>query len=243
MAIPNNCCRKNVYAEFMAHKVELGRWVDYRAAKCLEELGSPIAFHHWHYDSSWNCYKPQAEVIELHVFSDASKSAYGLAAYLRIISNSEAFVSLQSSKSKVAALKLLSIPRLELAAMDLSSKISKHFIKESQFEYTSVHLWTDSMDVLFWLQSQPSRLVTFVANRCSSILENCPEASFYHVKSKDNPADIVSRGCSVNGLHSSALWWSGPVWDQTTIVSDPGVWGKVRSLRRLVWNQLFKGVE
>ena len=139
----------------------------------------------------WNCYKPQAEVIQLHVFSDASKSAYGSAGYLRIISNSEVFVSLQSSKSKVAPLELLSIRRLELAAMHLFSKIARHFIKESKFKYTSVHLWTDSMDVLFWLQSQPSRWITFVANQCSSILENCPVVSFYHSKSKENPADIV----------------------------------------------------
>ena len=99
MAIPNNCYRKSGYAKFMAHKVELGRWFDYRATKNLEELGKLIASHQWHYNSL-NYYNSQAEVVELHVFSDASKSAYGLAAYLRIISGGEVFVSLQSSKEQ-----------------------------------------------------------------------------------------------------------------------------------------------
>ena len=189
----------------------------------MEELGSPIAFHHWHYDSSWNCYKPQAEVIELHVFSDASKSAFESAGNLRIISNGELLVSLQLSKSKVAPLKLLSIPRLGLAAIHLFLKITKHFIIESKFKYISVHLWTDLLDVLFWLHSQPSRWIGFVANRCSSILENCPEVSFHHFKSKDNPTDIVLRGCSVNDLHSSALSWSGPAYLRESLLSWTGI--------------------
>ena len=100
----------------------------------------------------WNYFHPSAEVVETHFFADASKLAYGAALYLRVVHNGEVFVSLQTFKSKVARLKLLSIPRLELSAMHVTSKLAKHYTEKSGFNISSVHLWTDSMDVLFWLQ-------------------------------------------------------------------------------------------
>jgi len=33
-----------------------------------------------------------------------------------------------------------------------------------------------------------------------------------NVKSEDNPADIISRGCAHDGLKSNILWWEGPYW-------------------------------
>ena len=157
-----------------------------------------------------NHYTLRVEIVELHIFADACKSAYGSVVYLRVVYKGQVYITLLSSKSKVAPLKILSIPRLELAVMHLSSKLAKHYVKKSKVEFSSVHLWTDSMNVLFWLQGHPSRWVTFVANRCSAMIENCPYASFHHVKSKENPADIVLRGCSVNELRDSELWWNGP---------------------------------
>ena len=64
----------------------------------------------------WNRYTPTAETIELHGFADASKLAYGACLYLRIIQNGVVSVTLMTAKSKIAPLKPLSIPRLELSA-------------------------------------------------------------------------------------------------------------------------------
>ena len=64
----------------------------------------------------WSCYSPQTQVVEIHGFADASRDAYAAVIYLRVVQNSEVFVSLQIPKTHVAPIKTLSIPRLELCA-------------------------------------------------------------------------------------------------------------------------------
>lgn len=54
--------------------------------------------------------------VELHTFVDASENGYASVAYCRIRSNNNIIVSLVVSKTRVAPLKLASIPRLELMA-------------------------------------------------------------------------------------------------------------------------------
>ena len=55
--------------------------------------------------------------IQLHGFSDASEKAYGACLYLRSVDNQgKILCSLVCAKSRVAPLKSLSVPRLELCA-------------------------------------------------------------------------------------------------------------------------------
>ena len=75
-----------------------------------------------------------------------------------------------------------------------------------------MHLWTDSTGVLYWLQSHLSRWRPFVANRCASIHDDVPKALWQQVKTRDNPADVVSRGCTPKELLKKDLWWYGPSW-------------------------------
>ena len=53
----------------------------------------------------WNHFEPQAEVIELNVFANASKLAFGIAVHLRIVQNDEVSVNLQVAKSKFVPLE------------------------------------------------------------------------------------------------------------------------------------------
>ena len=91
----------------------------------------------------WNQFTSVARAVEIHCFSDASKQAYGATLYLRILTDARASVSLQLAKSKVAPLKILSIPRLEFAAFHLASKLTKHY-----FQRTKLHLCS-SVDGFF----------------------------------------------------------------------------------------------
>ena len=61
----------------------------------------------------------------MHHFSDASEAGYGQASYLRMINeNGDVHYCLIFGKSRVAPVKYVSIPRIELNAATLSVKVS-----------------------------------------------------------------------------------------------------------------------
>lgn len=160
----------------------------------------------------WVQYTPNCSA-ELHVFSDASEKAYAGVIYIRIESPSGSiFVHLLSCKTRVAPIKSISLPRLELCGAVLASELLKTIVSEIDIEFRQVYCWTDSTIVLSWLRKTPSTWTTFVANRVCRIQENVGNHNWYHVKSEDNPADLGSRGSSPLDLANSSLWWHGPSW-------------------------------
>ncbi|XP_062540956.1 uncharacterized protein LOC134208994 [Armigeres subalbatus] len=153
-----------------------------------------------------------ANTYELHGFSDASEAAYGACLYIRSITpDGFCTVRLLSAKSRVAPIDSKSIPRLELCAALLLAHLLEKFLDSVEIKAV-IYLWTDSTVVLSWLASQPSSWKTFVANRVAEIQELTPQATWNHVPSEDNPADIVSRGLDLATLSKSSLWWNGPGW-------------------------------
>ncbi|XP_045489873.1 uncharacterized protein LOC123690524 [Pieris rapae] len=66
--------------------------------------------------------------------------------------------------------------------------------------------------VLSWLQSQPGRWHTFVANRVAEIQRYLNSSKWNHVQSYENPADVASRGVKSSELNNIELWWNGPEW-------------------------------
>jgi len=150
---------------------------------------------------------------ELHGFSDASIHAYAASVYLRVQSSSgEVSSTLLISKSKVAPLKPLTVPRLELAAAVLLSRLLEFVIRSLSLSGISSFCWTDSMVVLAWVTQHPSKWKTFVSNRVTEIQSRIPAASWRHVSTHDNPADCASRGIPGSQLASNTLWWHGPAW-------------------------------
>ena len=57
-----------------------------------------------------------------------------------------------------------------------------------------VFAWCNSIIVLHWLDGNPQRLLTFVGNRISNILEVPPPTKWNHVPTLSNPVDCTSRG-------------------------------------------------
>lgn len=149
--------------------------------------------------------------IEIHGFSDASTKAYGAACYLLIIDpNGTAASNLICAKSRVAPIKTVSLPRLELCAAVLLSKMVDKLKSIFSFKINRVVYWTDSTIVLSWIASEPARWSTFVANRTAAIQRLTSQTDWRHVPSHLNPADVVSRGMSPQDLESCSLWWNGP---------------------------------
>ncbi|XP_073811826.1 uncharacterized protein [Musca autumnalis] len=102
--------------------------------------------------------------IQIHAFCDASLSAYGACVYVRSECNGKVTARLLCSKSRVAPLKVMTVPKLELSAAallaDLLDGLSK--VLPNDLEY---HCWSDSMVVLSWIREQPSNFNVFVSNR------------------------------------------------------------------------------
>ncbi|GFX25371.1 uncharacterized protein TNCV_1423561 [Trichonephila clavipes] len=146
------------------------------------------------------------------VFADASSLAYAAAIYCRQKHNGKIKVQLPVSKTKVAPVKQVSIPRLELCGAHLLSKLFKSVLRTLKYYIFDVFAWTDSKIVLSWLSGHPRKWKTFVANRTSEIIEVLPTKHWRHVPSKENPADIASRGIDPKCLPDCKLWWQGPPW-------------------------------
>ncbi|XP_072380728.1 uncharacterized protein [Diabrotica undecimpunctata] len=109
--------------------------------------------------------KNEYKLIEIHGFCDASRDAYAACIFARSSnSQGEFHVQLLCSKTKVAPLKLLTIPRLELCAALLLAQLSIQ-VKTSLFNLSNdiqVYYWSDSQVVLCWLKTDPNSLENFV---------------------------------------------------------------------------------
>lgn len=73
-----------------------------------------------------------------------------------------------------------------------------------------VYYWSDSTIVLSWIAREPTQWKTFVANRVAEIQRETKDSRWYHVKSEDNPADLLSRGVNPDKLKHKKIWWEGP---------------------------------
>ena len=176
----------------------------------LVEMGGwsiPRAF----FPSKWN---DAGCMMELHAFGDASKRAYGAVIFLRVrLPNGESRVSFVASKGRVAPVKAVTLPRLELLAALCAARLLSHVIQALHLENCSYFCYSDSMLVLHWIKSEPSRWKPFVANRVAEIQDLTAPSCWKHCPGSDNPADLISRGTNGELAHSD-LWLKGPVWLQ-----------------------------
>ena len=168
-----------------------------------------ISIPRWYGKNDQQSSKPS----RLHVFCDASEKAYSAVAYLQWeVRDKEMAVSLVASKSRVAPLKKLSLPRLELMGALIGARLGRNLINLLKMEPHQLHMWTDSMIVVHWIRSSAHKWKQFVANRVTEIQNLTDPASWSHVKGKENPADLPTRGQTVVSLSQSHLWWKGPAF-------------------------------
>ncbi|XP_053686701.1 uncharacterized protein LOC128736247 [Sabethes cyaneus] len=102
---------------------------------------------------------------EAHLFVDASEMACASVLYLRFMDNGKPRCVLVAAKTKVAPLKPLSIPRLELQAAMIGTRLMDSVLNALDIQITKRFLWTDSTTVLCWLRSDSRRYHQFVAFR------------------------------------------------------------------------------
>lgn len=104
------------------------------------------------------------------------------------------------------------LPKLELCAAHLLSKLLQR-IKTVINREVKIFAWSDSSITLAWIKNSRSK-DKFIKTRVEEIKLYASTAIWQHVRTKDNPADVASRGVFANKLVEHELWWRGPKWLQ-----------------------------
>eukprot|EP00794_Sanderia_malayensis_P012361 gene12361-biopygen9857 len=150
---------------------------------------------------------------ELHGFADASQKAYCGMVFLVYKTSSGIHTSLVSAKTRVAPLKKLTIPRLELMSARVVATLMNTVLDAigTEVRIDQVKYWLDSKTALYWIYNN-GEWKQFVQHRVNEILRLSKKEDWGHVAGIENPADLGSRGVTASYLKSSKLWWEGPEW-------------------------------
>lgn len=141
-------------------------WIDW-----MKELRQLEGF------SMRQCLKPlnfgEATTAQLHHFADASEAGYGTVTYLLLRNeHSQMHSAFIMGKSRVAPLKPVTIPRMELTAAVVAARMDKLWRKELRLQLQDSVFWTDSTSVLKYIKNETSRFRVFVVNRSQRFLMN-----------------------------------------------------------------------
>ena len=120
------------------------------------------------------CFTPKnlkaLKSIEIHNFADASSYAYAACSYLRLVDTDDnIFCAFVIAKSRLAPVKAVSIPRLELTAAVLAVRLNALVKGELKFDVCQSYFWIDSTAVLLSILNRSKRFPIFVANRLAII--------------------------------------------------------------------------
>ena len=130
-------------------------------------------------------FQDEVEALELHVFGDSSQEVFSAVVFLRarVINKNngpQTKLAFVFGKARVAPMKALTIPKLELQASLLAARLRKEVQKALTLDISKTFMWTDSTTVLQWLHSIEKQPV-FVANRVAEILELSTTDEWHYV--------------------------------------------------------------
>lgn len=163
---------------------------------------------------------PASSDVTLIVFVDASEIGFAATAYFRFKYKEDVHLAHVMSKTKVAPLKQLSIPKLELQAAVLGVRLAQSVKSLHSFNISNTYFMTDSRVVLAWIATRNLKLKQFVALRVGEILESSSRKEWFHVRSKMNVADDGTKWADSTMGDGSTRWFQGPAFLKT----EPSEW-------------------
>lgn len=153
----------------------------------------------------------QVKNLSLHTFSDASEKAYAATIYSRQeYDDGRVTTWLIPSKTRLAPLKAMSIPRLELMGVLIGLRLTRQVCSSLEIAMNRVTFWVDSLNVGFWIRGQSREYKPFVAHRVGEIHDHSNPDQWRYVPTNLNPADTSTRGLTAPELAESTKWWNGP---------------------------------
>ncbi|XP_052901590.1 uncharacterized protein LOC128309263, partial [Anopheles moucheti] len=160
------------------------------------------------------CYRqlvPLPELsLQLHVFVDAGADGYAAVAYFRFEYEGRIEVVLVGSKARVAPLKYLSVPKLELQAAVMGCRLATAIAGAHRQTIHRYCFWTDSTDVVDWLNADHRKYSVFVAHRIAEVLETTSTDEWRWVPTTMNVADEATKWANLKYNLASERWFHGP---------------------------------
>ena len=143
-------------------------------------------------------------------FCDASEKAFATCIYIRCRKDGGITTNLVFSKARVSPKEGMTIPKLELLGVVIGVRAMKYVKKHWKLKIVDEVLWTDSQRVVDWIRST-KRLGVFLQNRVDEVRKK-ENIRIRYVRSDNNPADLATRGKSIEEIRCNPLWWHAPVW-------------------------------
>ena len=170
--------------------------------------------------------------MELIGFCDASMSAYAAVIYIRCCKETEVKTHLVMARSRVAPMKPMTIARMELLGAVLLVRLMsavQEFLSDWSFDRTTYY--TDSSIVFHWIIGA---MVTnsYLKTRLDEIHQLSTKEQWYHCPGEENPADLATRGISMEQLITSKEWFLGPSWLIRTISATYQKYSYTITIRR-----------
>jgi len=197
---------QQLWAEKIGWDDHIGRQLEVKWEECLANIlkVAIITFPRWIFDDGLNS-------MELHVFCDASESAYAATVYSRVFSRGgRILTNLVMSKARVAPLKNETVARLELVACVIGTRLLHAINLAYKVPQDRVFYYTDSRNALCWINTPSSKAKTYVFNRTAEIQRTTKSTQWSHVRTDLNPADIATRYVTTEDLAENKLWFEGP---------------------------------
>ena len=81
-----------------------------------------------------------------------------------------------------------------------------------KFDRSLLRFWSDCTIVLCWIRGRTQSFKLFVANRIEEVHDSSRPSRWRYVSTRENPADLPTRGAAVPELKQSEMWWRGPTF-------------------------------
>ncbi|XP_036346710.1 uncharacterized protein LOC118756026 [Rhagoletis pomonella] len=151
------------------------------------------------------------ESLQLHTFGDASENAFAAVTYWRAKNaRGEVEVAFICAKSKCAPLKPLTVPRLELQAAVLGTRLQQAVCEAHSFKPNKRFLWCDSTTVIKWVRSKHRKYKPFVQHRIAEVLATTQVSEWRWIPTAENVADEATRANHAIVFGPTGRWVLGP---------------------------------